>query len=277
MSEDGRYKSRHERGLDVFRTISGASNLDVEQAADAMASMMGPVASFCIDHAFGDIWSRPGLSRRDRSLVSVTVLACIGGAQAELKTHLVGALNHGATVEEVEELMLQISGYAGYPRGIDGMRIAMTVFSEREGTERPIPRPPAEPKDDGQRQLDGAEVVRGMMGWTATEDVAESVEQQLGVLGRFELQHLMGEIWARPQLARRDRSLIALVALMSLGKTAQLRIHVPAALRHGMTPEEIDEVILQLALYAGYPAAVEAKSISKEILEELDDNGSPLG
>jgi 4-carboxymuconolactone decarboxylase len=241
-----------------------------------MASAMGPVASFCIDHVFGDIWSRPELSRRDRSLVAVAALACIGGAQAELQTHLGGALNHGVTVEELEELMLHLCGYAGYPRGIDGMRLAMVVFSEREDTERPLPRPGAEPKDDRQRICDGAEVIRGIMGWKVSEDaVAGIMEEQLGLLGRFGLQHIMGEIWARPQLGRRDRSLITLVALISLGKLAELRIHVPAALRHGMTRDEVDEVILQLTLYLGYPAAVEAKNMTREILEELEEGDSP--
>lgn len=273
---DGSYKSRRKRGLDVFRTIRNIPSPDLEQTAGNMASAMGPVASFCIDHVFGDIWSRPELSRRDRSLVAVAALACIGGAQAELQTHLGGALNHGVTVEELEELMLHLCGYAGYPRGIDGMRLAMVVFSEREDTERPLPRPGAEPKDDRQRICDGAEVIRGIMGWKVSEDaVAGIMEEQLGLLGRFGLQHIMGEIWARPQLGRRDRSLITLVALISLGKLAELRIHVPAALRHGMTRDEVDEVILQLTLYLGYPAAVEAKNMTREILEELEEGDSP--
>jgi 4-carboxymuconolactone decarboxylase len=214
------------------------------------------------------------LERRDRSLVSVAALTCLGSS-VELRTHLAGALNHGVAVEEIEELMLHICGYAGYPRALDGMRAAMALFAEREDVDRPLPRPAAEPKDDEQRQRDGAEVFSRIMGWEAPpEVVAQVMQEQLGPLGRFGLQHLMGEIWARPQLARRDRSLVTLVALISLGKIAELRVHVPAALRHGMTREEIDEVILQLSLYLGYPAAVEAKNMTRETLAALDEQSA---
>ncbi len=270
MSDDGSYESRHQRALDVYRTIRSDPSLDMEQTAQGMASVMGPIAAFSIDHVLGDIWSRPGLARRDRSLVSVAALTCLG-CHVELRTHLAGALHHGAEVEEIEELMLQLCGYAGYPRALEGMRVAMALFSEREDVERPLPRPAAEHKNDEERQRDGAEVFQRIMGWTAPAEVVASVmEEELGALGHFGLRHLMGEIWARPQLGPRDRSLVTLVALISLGKIAELRVHVPAALRHGMTREEIDEVILHLSLYLGYPAAVDAKNATKEILEGLD-------
>jgi 4-carboxymuconolactone decarboxylase len=271
MSDDGSYESRHLRGLDVYRTIRNDPSLDLEQTAQGMASVMGAIASFSIDHVLGDIWSRPELARRDRSLVSVAALTCLG-SHLELRTHLTGALHHGVEVEEIEEVMLQLCGYAGYPRALEGMRVALALFAEREDVRRPLPRPAADRKDDEQRQRDGAEVFQGIMGWTApAEAVAAVMEEQLGPLGRFGLQHLMGEIWARPQLCRRDRSLITLVALISLGKITELRVHVPAALRHGMTREEIDEVILQLTLYLGYPAAVEAKNMTKEIFGSLGE------
>jgi len=271
VSDDGSYEERHRRGLDVYRTIRSDPSLDLEQTAQGMASVMGAIASFSIDHVLGDIWSRPGLARRDRSLVSVTALSCLG-SEAELRTHLVGALNHGVEVDEIEEVMLHLCGYAGYPRALEGMRAAMAIFAERPDVQRSLPRPAAAPKDDEQRQRDGAEAFGQIMGWTAPPEViARTMEERLGPLGRFAIQHLMGEIWARPELSRRDRSLVTIVALIALGRVSELRVHVPAALRHGMTREEIDEVILQLALYLGYPAAVEAWNESREILAALDE------
>ncbi len=270
MSEEGSHPSRHQRGLDDYRTIRSDPSLDVEQTAQGMASMMGPIAAFSIDHVLGDIWSRPGLARRDRSLVSVTALTCLG-CQVELRTHLAGALHHGVAVDEIEELMLHLCGYAGYPRALDGMRTAMALFSEREDVERPLPRPSAEAKSDAQRRQDGAQAFKQVMGWEVPTDVVVRImEERLGALGDFAIQHLMGEIWSRPQLGRRDRSLVTLAALISLGKTTELRVHIPAALRHGMSREEVDEVILQLSLYLGYPTAVEAKNMSREILATLD-------
>ena len=274
MSEDGSYRSRHQRGLDVYRTIRNDPSLDLEQITQGMASTIGPIASFSFDHVLGDIWSRPGLTRRDRSLVSVTALTCLG-RKVELRTHLAGALHHGVEVDEIEELMLHLCGYAGYPRGLDGMRAALALFSEREDAPRPLPRPAAEAKNDEQRRHDGAEAFKRIMGWEAPNDVvARTMEEQLGALGDFAIQHLMGEIWSRPQLCLRDRSLITLAALISLDKITELRFHIPAALRNGMSREEIDEVILQLSLYVGYPAAVAAKNVSREILAALDAQDS---
>lgn len=270
MSEDGSYQSRHLRGLDVYRTIRSDPALDLERTAQGMAGMMGPIAAFSIDHVLGDIWSRPELARRDRSLVSVTALTCLG-CQVELRTHLAGALHHGVTLDEIEELMLHLCGYAGYPRALEGMRTALALFSDREDIERPLPRSAAEQKTDEQRRHDGAEAFKRIMGWEApNEVVARTMQEQLGALGDFAIQHLMGEIWSRPQLGLRDRSLITITALISLGKIAELRFHVPAGLRNGMSREEIDEVILQLSLYLGYPAAVEAKNMSREIFDAQD-------
>jgi len=270
MSEDGSHKSRHERGLDVYRSIRSDPSLDLEQTAQGMASVMGPIAAFSIDHVLGDIWSRPGLARRDRSLVSVTALTCLG-CQVELRTHLAGALHHGVEVDEIEELLLHVCGYAGYPRALEAMRTAMALFSERDDAARPLPRPAAETKNDDQRRNDGAEVFKQIMGWEAPNDiVARTLEEQLGALGKYAIQHLMGELWARPQLCLRDRSLVTVSSLISLGKINELRFHIPAALRNGMSREEIDEVILQLSLYVGYPTAVEAKNMSREILAAQD-------
>jgi len=277
MSEDGSHRSRHQRGLDVYRTIRNDASLDLEQVAQGMASMLGPIAAFSIDHVLGDIWSRPGLARRDRSMVSVTALTCLG-CQTELRTHLAGALHHGVEVVEIEELMLHVCGYAGYPRALEGMRTALALFSEREDLERPLPRPAAEAKNDEQRRRDGAEAFKQIMGWEAPNDVvARTMVEQLGVLGDFAIQHLMGEIWSRPQLCRRDRSLITLTALVSLDKITELRFHIPAALRNGMGREEIDEVILQLSLYLGYPAAVGARNISREIFAAIDARDEASG
>jgi 4-carboxymuconolactone decarboxylase len=271
MTDDGSYEARHERALDVYRTLRADASLDLPQVTAGIESMMGAIGSFSIDHVLGDVWSRPGLARRDRSLVSVTALTCLS-ADLELRTHLSGALNHGVEREELEEMMLHISAYAGFPRALDGMRIALALFQEREDVERPLPRPAAERKSDARRRDDGLEVFDRLTGGMLPPgQVAGMMEEQLGALGRFGLEHLFGEIWARPELGRRDRSLVTLVVLITLGRLPELRVHVPGALRHGLTREEIAEIILQLSLYVGYPLAVEAERAAREILRDVDE------
>jgi 4-carboxymuconolactone decarboxylase len=81
-------------------------------------------------------------------------------------------------------------------------------------------------------------------------------------------RYAWGEIWARPGLDRRTRSCITLTALVALGREHELPMHVRGALRNGLSPDEIKEVLLQCAVYCGVPAANSAFAIAKGVLEE---------
>jgi len=81
-------------------------------------------------------------------------------------------------------------------------------------------------------------------------------------------RYAWGEVWSRPGLDRRQRSMITLAALTSLRAEAEIELHVRAALRNGLTPEEISEVLLHTAVYAGLPAANAAFAIAQRVLEE---------
>jgi 4-carboxymuconolactone decarboxylase len=81
-------------------------------------------------------------------------------------------------------------------------------------------------------------------------------------------RYAWGEIWARPGLDRKTRSCMTLIALIALGRDHELALHVRAALRNGLTPDEIKEVILHSAIYCGVPAANAAFAIAQRVLEE---------
>lgn len=84
---------------------------------------------------------------------------------------------------------------------------------------------------------------------------------------------LFGDVWARPSLPRRDRSLITVAALTALGRTDQLRSHLGLALDNGVTQDELAEVATHLAFYAGWPAGMTAATTLKEVLEERGPSG----
>ena len=84
----------------------------------------------------------------------------------------------------------------------------------------------------------------------------------------FITRYAWGEIWSRPGLDRRTRSVVTLTALVALGHHHELALHVRAALRNGLTPDEIKEVFLQCAVYCGVPAANRAFAIAQEVLAE---------
>ena len=104
------------------------------------------------------------------------------------------------------------------------------------------------------------------------------VDQSLAKMDDFNdaLQDLVtryawGDVWQRPGLAKRDRSLLNLGMLIALGKTEELKLHLKGALRNGLTRDEIKEVILQTAIYCGAPAALEATRTAREAFAEMED------
>jgi 4-carboxymuconolactone decarboxylase len=86
-------------------------------------------------------------------------------------------------------------------------------------------------------------------------------------------RYAWGEIWTRPGLARRERSLITLAMMVALGREEEFRLHLRAAFRNGVTREEIREVLLQAAVYCGVPAANTAFRMAQEVFASMDAGG----
>ena len=129
--------------------------------------------------------------------------------------------------------------------------------------------------DDKRRSRRGLAVRRAVLG-------EAHVARALGARTPFdrEFQDLLtryawGEIWTRRGLPRRTRSLITLAAMVALGRSEELRLHLRAALRNGVTRDEIKEVLLQMAVYCGLPAANGAFHLAAEVFAELDAGKRP--
>jgi len=119
---------RYEDGLSVRRQVLGEDY--VEQAL-AQADGFGlDFQDFLNEHVWGAIWTRPGLDRRTRSLVTLAVLAT-RGKTTELKAHTVGALRNGCTPQEIKEVFLHLAAYAGAPVAVEAFRVAQPVVAER--------------------------------------------------------------------------------------------------------------------------------------------------
>jgi len=118
------------------------------------------------------------------------------------------------------------------------------------------------------RHKEGMEVRREVLG---DEHVDRAIEHTTEFTAEFQdliTRYAWGEIWTRPGLDRRTRSCITLTALIALGRDEELAMHVRAALRNGLTPAEIKEVLLQSAVYCGVPAANSAFAIAQHVLDE---------
>ncbi len=122
-----------EAGMDVLRTLTAA---DPERVAAMAARQQPELADDQIDWVLGQVWANRALDRRTRSLLVVAMLAATGKTGGTLRTHINGALNHGATPEQVVQTMRMVAAYAGFPAALEAWPMMEDVFEQRG-----IPRP----------------------------------------------------------------------------------------------------------------------------------------
>jgi 4-carboxymuconolactone decarboxylase len=119
----------------------------------------------------------------------------------------------------------------------------------------------------------GMEVRRAVLGDAHVDQAIEGTTPFTADFQDLLTRYAWGEIWARPGLDRRARSMITLTALVALGREDELAMHVRAALRNGLTSDEIKEVLLQSAIYCGVPAARGAFAVAQRVLDEQSELG----
>lgn len=121
--------SKFEKGLEVRKAVLGEEyvNRSINSATDFNRPMQELVTEYC----WGEVWTRPGLERRERSLLNLAMITALNRPH-ELKLHIRGALNNGLTKDEIKEVFLQCAIYCGVPAAIDSFRTAQQVFDEME-------------------------------------------------------------------------------------------------------------------------------------------------
>jgi 4-carboxymuconolactone decarboxylase len=127
--------------------------------------------------------------------------------------------------------------------------------------------------DDEQRAAQGMAVRREVLGDEHVDRAIAGTTPFTQPFQDFIARYAWGEIWSRPGLSRAERSIITLTALAALGRDHELGMHVKAALRNGLTPDQIAEVLLQVAVYAGVPTANRAFAIAQNALQEAAADG----
>jgi 4-carboxymuconolactone decarboxylase len=126
MTEDERY----EAGLKVRREVLGDAHVDRSLAN--RTELTSEFQNMITRHAWGDIWTRPGLTRHTRSLATIAMMVALNRSE-ELALHLRAAKNNGVTRDEIKEILLQIGAYCGIPACLEAFRIATEVFKEVDG------------------------------------------------------------------------------------------------------------------------------------------------
>src|SRR3989475_2663652 len=236
-------QTQNGRKSDPMQTIT-----DITMVAPALEKYaQGPLA---------DLWKRPGLTLRDRSIV--TIAALIARNQTiEMPYYFNLALDNGVKPREISEIITHLAFYSGWANAMSAGAVAKEVFAEHKiGADQ---LPPASP---GLLPLDNdAEAKR-----------AAAVEQQFGKVAPGIVHYTTGvlfrDLWLRPDLAPRDRSLVTVSALIASGQVAQITYHLNRAMDNGLTQEQAGEVVTHLAVYAGWPNAFSALPVVKDVFEK---------
>ncbi|WP_414448597.1 carboxymuconolactone decarboxylase family protein [Burkholderia sp. 22PA0099] len=206
-----------------------------------------------------EVWRRPGLAPRDRGIVTVAVLIARNQA-AELRGQAPLALDRGVTPAELSEIVAHLAFYGGWGNATAAAGALADTCRERgigAAQLSPVDTPPLPLDEAAERQR--AHTVGENFGTTAPGVVQATTDV------------LFNDLWLRPGLAPRDRSLVTVAALVANGQVAQIPYHLNRAMDNGLTRDEAAEMLTQLAYYAGWPNVFSAMPVFKEVFAKRAD------
>jgi 4-carboxymuconolactone decarboxylase len=202
------------------------------------------LATLTDDVLYGDVWRRPELSPRDRSLVTVSVLIATGKT-AQLTGHLSRALTNGVKPSEASALLAHLAIYCGWPSAVSALEVYEEVYSARKVDTSALgaasPRLPV-PASEAAR----AAATRDELGTAAPKFVQLTNDV------------VFDDLWRRADLTVRDRSLVTIAALAAMGDDDQLDVYLRRGIESGLTRAQIAEALTHLGFYAGWPKATKA-------------------
>lgn len=252
--------TRYARGWEALREASGDRGASVIESLKDIAPDLG---RFVVEFAYGDIFTRKGLDLRERELATVAALTALGGSAPQLNFHIDAALHVGVRPTEIIEALIHIVPFMGFPRAINAVTVARTVFKDRGVTfEPPVMN------DSRDRYQRGAEKLVEIDGEHGLE-VIESLKDIAPDLGRFVVEFTFGDVYHRPWLTAKKRQIVTVAALTAFGDTApQLRVHIGAMLNVGWSPAQVVETLIQVVPYAGFPRTLNAITVARAVFEE---------
>lgn len=256
---------RYNRGWDKLKEIDGDAG---EKVASGLIDISPELVQFMVEYSFGDIYNLTKLENKQKEIVAISSLIA-QRAIPEMKVHFNGALNTGNTINEVKEVVLQMSGYVGFPKSICAMNTLQEVLSERKekGTIDEIgmtiqSNPQSDRLAKGSKEL-------AQLDANQEEILHKHFDHFSPELVRFTIEYGYGDVYSRTNLDRKSRQIATIAALATLGNApSQLKFHIKAGLTIGLSIDEIKEIMLLMTVYSGFPAAINGMNILKEAVEE---------
>ena len=239
-------------------SLLGASiaQADPTKAREDVRAVAPALEKYRDNTVLGEVWKRPGLTQRDRSIVTFAALVA-RNQTAEMSIYLNLALDNGVKPAELSELITHLAFYSGWGNAMSAIAITKDVFGQRK---------------IGADQLSPVSPNLLALNEAAEADRAKRVGDQFGAVFPGVIQYttdvLFRDLWLRPALVPRDRSLVTISALTASGQVAQLTGHLNIGMNNGLTQGEIAEAITHLAFYVGWPNVFSAMPVAKDVFEK---------
>ncbi len=219
-------------------------------------SVSPALEAYTKDALLNGLWSRPELSARDRSIV--TVAALIARMQTiEMPFHFTLALDNGVKPAELSEIITHLAFYSGWANAMAAVSVAKDIFREKgvKQDQLPLGKEHLLPLDEEAEAKRATQVANNF--GTVTPGLVQNTTDLL-----------FRDLWLRSALAPRDRSLVTVSALIAAGQVAQIPYHLGRAMDNGLTASEAGEIVTHIAFYAGWPNAFSAAPVIKDVLEK---------
>ena len=239
----------------ALASLLAMAGTDPTKARDDIRAVAPALEKYRQGVVLGEVWKRPGLSGRDRSIVTLAALVT-RNQTVEMPYYLTLAIDNGVKPAEISEIITHLAFYSGWGNAMSAIAVTKDVFAERK---------------IGADQLTPVSPSLLPLNEAAEADRSKRVGEQFGAVFPGVVQYttdvLFRDLWLRPGLAPRDRSLVTISSLVASGQVAQLTGHVNIGMNNGLTQAEIAEAITHLAFYVGWPNVFSAMPVAKEVFQ----------
>lgn len=256
---------RYTRGWNKLQEIDGEAG---EKVVNGLNDISPELVRLTIEYSFGSVYSLNKLPDKSKEIVAISSLIA-QRAIPEMKVHFNGALNTGNSINEVKEIILQMTGYVGFPKSICAMNKFREVLEERrkQGIVD-VEGETAKTEDFSDRLVKGSEEL-ALLDSTQEQKLRDNFDSFSPELVQFILEAGYGDIYSRNNFDKKSRQTATIAALATLGNApAQLKFHINSGLNIGLTVDEIKEIMLLMTVYSGFPAAINGMNILKEVVKE---------
>lgn len=261
--EHPRYSRRIVESYRVTGLERGLETLDLLYALDP------DMAELFSQYVRGGLYSRDVLPQATRELCACAALATLD-KQPQLRSHLLSGAAHGATKEQLLEAVFQSITYGGAPAMLNSVKTYADIFPEMVRRDRAaIPASPGEPPT-GPRYPPAVETATRLYGAAYAEEMFARYDRWDPAYSRLAQRFVFGGMYARAVVDAGLRELMAVACLTVRNALPQLETHLRMAFHLGLPRAQIQEVILQMSVYAGFPYMVQAMATFERVANEAE-------